>query len=181
MIRLILLNDNHHSRTPIIKLFLLKFLTMFKDLDKQQIESVMAENILGRLGCHADGKTYVVPVSYAYDGKYIYVRSFEGLKISMMRKNPNVCFQVDSFEDMADWKSVITWGVFEELTNEEERNDGLKILINRILPGISSETMKISPAWPFPTHDYTKIEGIVFRIRLTEKTGRCEKLDPKFY
>jgi hypothetical protein len=41
--------------------------------------------------------------------------------------------------------------------------------------------MKLSPAWPFPTEDYTKIEGIVFRIRLTEETGRCEKLDPKFY
>ena len=154
---------------------------MFKGLDTEQIESVIAENIVGRLGCHADDKTYVVPVSYAYDGKCIYVRTFEGLKISMMRKNPNVCFQVDSFEDMADWKSVIAWGVFEELTDEEERNEGLKILINRTLPGISSETMKLSPAWPFPTDDYTKIEGIVFRIRLTEKTGRYEILDPKFY
>jgi len=33
----------------------------------------------------------------------------------------------------------------------------------------------------FATDDYTKIEGIVFRIRLTEKTGRCEILDSKFY
>lgn len=154
---------------------------MFKNLDKEQIESVISENIVGRLGCHADGKTYVVPVSYAYDGEYIYVRTFEGLKISMMRKNPNVCFQVDSIEDMADWKSVVAWGTFEELTNEEERNKGLKILISRTLPGISSETMKLSRAWPFPTDDYTKIEGIVFRIRLTEKTGRCEILDPQFY
>jgi len=154
---------------------------MFKKLDKEQIEKVFYENIIGRLGCNADGKTYVVPVSYAYDGKYIYVRTFEGLKISMMRKNPNVCFQVDSFENMADWKSVIAWGVFEELKDETRRNEGLRILINRILPGISSETMKISPVWPFPTQDYNKIEGIVFRIRLTEKTGRREKLDPKFY
>jgi nitroimidazol reductase NimA-like FMN-containing flavoprotein (pyridoxamine 5'-phosphate oxidase superfamily) len=161
--------------------FYKKIWIMFDNLDKEQIENVIAENIVGRLGCHADDKTYVVPVSYAYDGKCIYVRTFEGLKISMMRKNPNVCFQVDSFEDMADWKSVFAWGVFEELTDEEERNEGLRILINRILPGISSETMKLSPTWPFPTEDYSKIVGIVFRIRLTEKTGRCEKLDPKFY
>ncbi len=158
-----------------------KSLLMFENLDNGQIENVISENIMGRLGCHADGKTYVVPVSYAYDGKYIYVRTFEGLKISMMRKNPNVCFQVDSLEDMADWKSVIAWGTFEELTNEEERNEGLKILISRILPGISSETMKLSPVWPFPTDDYSKIEGIVFRIRLTEKTGRCERLDSEIY
>ena len=69
---------------------------MFENLDSGQIENVLSENIVGRLGCHADGKTYVVPVSYAYDDKYIYVRTFEGMKISIMRKNPNVCFQVDS-------------------------------------------------------------------------------------
>ncbi|MEO9020603.1 MAG: pyridoxamine 5'-phosphate oxidase family protein [Ginsengibacter sp.] len=154
---------------------------MFENLDEEQIENVISENIVGRLGCHADDKTYVVPVSYAYDGKYIYVRSFEGLKISMMRKNPSVCFQVDSMQDWADWKSVIAWGTFEELTNEEERNEGLKTLINRILPGLTSETMKLSPAWPFPTDDYTQIDGIIFRIHLTEKTGRCERLDPKIY
>ena len=148
---------------------------MFKSLDKEQIENVISENFVGRLGCHADDKTYVVPVSYAYDGTSIYVRTFEGLKISMMRKNPNVCFQVDTMKDLADWASVTAWGTFEELTKEEERNEGLRLLMNRVLPGVSSETMKLSPVWPFPTDDYSKIEGIVFRIRFTEKTGRCEK------
>ena len=56
-----------------------KFVIMFQNLNEEQIESVISENIVCRLGCHADDKTYVVPVSYAYDGKYIYVRTFEGL------------------------------------------------------------------------------------------------------
>lgn len=38
---------------------------MLKNLSKEQIEIVISENIVGRLGCHADGKTYAVPVSYA--------------------------------------------------------------------------------------------------------------------
>lgn len=154
---------------------------MFGKLNKAQIEKVISENIIGRLGCHADGKTYIVPISYAYDGNYIYARTFEGMKISMMRKNPNVCFQMDQMEDMADWKSVIIWGTYEELTDEKKRNKGLKILTSRILPKIPSETVKLSPEWPFPTNDYTLIEGIVFRIRITEKTGRCEKLDTERY
>lgn len=49
---------------------------MFKNLESKQIEKVISENIIARLGCHADGETYVVPISYAYDGKYLYVRSF---------------------------------------------------------------------------------------------------------
>jgi nitroimidazol reductase NimA-like FMN-containing flavoprotein (pyridoxamine 5'-phosphate oxidase superfamily) len=150
---------------------------MFGELKTVQIEKVIADNIIGRLGCHADGRTYVVPISYAYDGGFIYARTFEGLKISIMRKNPRVCFQIDEMENMANWKSVVTWGTFEELTNQDERNAGLQKLINRILPEISSDTVKLSPQWPFPTDDYTKIKGIVFRIRLTEKTGRFEMAD----
>ena len=161
--------------------YLKKINIMFGKLDNAQIEEVIAGNVIGRLGCHADGRTYVVPISYAYDGGFIYARSFEGLKISIMRKNPNVCFQIDEMENMANWKSVVTWGTFEELTKEEERNAGLQKLIARILPGISSETVKLSPQWPFPTDDYTKIEGIVFRIRLMERTGRFEMIDSPTY
>ena len=150
---------------------------MFGVLDDAQIETVLSENIMGRLGCHANDKTYVVPVSYAYNDQYIYARSFEGLKISMMRENPNVCFQVDQMEDMADWQSVIIWGVYEELTKTEDKDNGLKILQSRILPTISSETVKLSSEWPFPASDLSRVEGIVFRIKITEKTGRCESLD----
>lgn len=111
----------------------------------------------------------------------IYARTFEGLKISMMRKNPKVCFQIDEMENMANWKSVVTWGTYEELKNEAERNEGLEKLISRMLPEISSETVKISPQWPFPTNDFSKIRGIIFRIRISEKTGRFERMDSKAY
>ena len=97
---------------------------MFDTLSNEQIIDVVSNNFVGRLGCHADGKTYVVPISYAYNGDYIYARSFEGMKLAMMRKNPNVCFQVDKTESMSDWQSVIIWGTFEELTNKNEREKG---------------------------------------------------------
>jgi uncharacterized protein len=153
--------------------------TMFGKLNNAQIEKVIADNFIGRLGCHAAGKTYVVPISYAYDGQFIYARTFEGLKISMMRKNPKVCFQIDQMENMANWKSVVTWGTFEELTNENDRNEGLEKLVSRMLPEIASETVKLSPQWPFPTDDFSKIKGIIFRIRITEKTGRFEMMESK--
>lgn len=154
---------------------------MLGKLDSHQIEDVIANNFIGRLGCHAAGKTYVVPISYAYDGQFIYVRTFEGLKIKMMRKNPKVCFQIDEMDNTANWKSVVTWGTFEELKGEKERNEGLQKLIDRMLPEIATETVKLSPQWPFPTHDFAKIKGIIFRIKLTEKTGRFEKMDKITY
>ena len=82
---------------------------MFETLSDKQIINVVCNNIIGRLGCHSDGKTYVVPISFAYEGGYIYARTFEGMKIDMMRKNPEVCFQLDEMNSMADWKSVVFW------------------------------------------------------------------------
>jgi uncharacterized protein len=157
-----------------------KSIIMFETLNKKQINELISENLVGHLGCHADGKTYVVPISYAYDGKYLYARSFEGMKLQMMRKNPNVCFQVDQRESMADWKSVIMWGTFEELDGEQ-RNKALKKLISRALPNIASKTVKFSSEWPFPVNDLKSIDGIVYRILITERTGCSEKPDTQSF
>lgn len=143
-------------------------------LDNKQIEEVLTDQLVGRIGCHADDTTYVVPISYAYDGTYIFGHASDGMKISMMRKNPNVCFQVDDMKDMANWKSVVAWGEFEELHENVERSKSLQTLVDRNLPLISSETTHLSPHWPFPVRDFNTIKGIVFRIRVTKKTGRFE-------
>jgi len=57
-------------------------------LETDQIEDLLGSQVVGRIGCHADDLTYVVPVSYAYDGSCIYAHSEEGMKIAIMRKNP---------------------------------------------------------------------------------------------
>lgn len=150
---------------------------MLGTLEKNEVEDFIRRQVVGRIGCHADGVTYIVPVSYAYDGTYIYAHSEEGMKTTIMRKNPNVCFEVDHMTDMANWKSIISFGVFEELTDTAERNKGIKILSERILPLVSSETTHLFKNWPFPDNDTSNVSGVVFRIRLTEKTGRFENND----
>jgi nitroimidazol reductase NimA-like FMN-containing flavoprotein (pyridoxamine 5'-phosphate oxidase superfamily) len=147
---------------------------MIGKLNDEQIEEVLRNGLTGNLACHADGRTYIVPVSFAYDNNAIYVHTQKGMKIEMMRKNPSVCFQTDDRKDMANWRSVIAWGDFEELTNEEERNNALRLLLNRPLPIISSTTTHLGSQWPFASKDLSAIKGILFRVRLHEKTGRYE-------
>lgn len=147
---------------------------MLGKLTTVEIEEVLKNEIIGRIGCHADHTTYIVPVSYAYDGKYIYVHSKDGMKLEIMRKNPDVCFEVENFTNMANWKSVIAWGVFEEMTKEEERKQALQNLLDRHAPLAPSETLKLNAEWPFTTNDLNSITGIVFRIHLQKKTGRFE-------
>ena len=153
---------------------------MLGALNSSEIESLIHREFVGRIGCHADDMTYIVPVSYAYDGEYIYVHTSEGLKLDIMRKNPNVCFQVDDMHNMANWQSVIAWGNFEELKKGEQRTHAVELLMNRALPIIHSETMHISPHWPFPSNELENIEGVIFRIRLTKKTGRYEKSSSEY-
>ena len=92
---------------------------MLGELNRAEIEQTLRTQAVGRIGCHANARTYVVPITYVYHGQAgIYFHSLDGLKIQMMRANPSVCFEVDVVYDLANWQSVIAWGRFEELTGE---------------------------------------------------------------
>jgi nitroimidazol reductase NimA-like FMN-containing flavoprotein (pyridoxamine 5'-phosphate oxidase superfamily) len=155
----------------------LKNNTMFGTLNDEQVKELLSANIIGRIGCHSDGITYVVPISYVFVEGTVYCHSREGLKVEMMRKNPDVCFEVDELTSMANWRSIIAWGKYEELTAEQDRNEALKHLLQRVLPVVSSQTTHLSNSWPFAPTDLSEIEGIVFKIRLEKVTGRFEKYD----
>ena len=153
---------------------------MIEEMTFNEVEGFLKNQLVGRIGCHMDGITYIVPISYAYDGEYIYCRGKEGLKMYMMRRNHHLCFEVDNYQSLDNWKSVIAWGVFEELKNDgPERKACIEQLRNRILPMITSQTMRFDEDWPFS--ESNDIPGIFFRIKVTEKTGRQEKTEVKAY
>lgn len=149
---------------------------MIGKLTDEQIEEVLKENILGRIGCSDGRKTYIVPVNYVYDGKFIIAHSVAGLKIRMMRKNPDVCFEVDEMKSFTNWKSVIAWGEYQELTNERDRYYAMKLFVDRMMHTKISATA-IPPETTEKTvhpHSSGNIKPIVYRIVIAEKTGRYE-------
>ena len=115
---------------------------MLGELTAEQINAVLFNEVVGRIGCHGDGRTYVVPVTYVFDGEAVYAHSAEGLKIRTMRANPAVCFQVDQRENLANWRSVVAWGVYEELCGKDAQ-DALQLLVARLLPLVTSETLRL--------------------------------------
>lgn len=143
---------------------------MIGTLEPEQIDEVLRRQVVGRIGVHADGRTYVVPVSYVYDGDAIYAHSAEGLKLRMMRASPEVCFQVDEMDDLANWRSVIAWGRFEELAGGPA-TAAIDLLSARLSPLTSSETAGPTGR----TRGRGGHGGIACRIRLAERTGRYEK------
>ncbi|HZU84514.1 MAG TPA: pyridoxamine 5'-phosphate oxidase family protein [Polyangiaceae bacterium] len=144
---------------------------MLGELTRAEIEQVLLREVVGRIGCHAEGRTYVVPITYAYDGEHVYAHSRDGLKIRTMRANPNVCFEVEQIEDLAHWRSVVAWGTYEELHASDEPR-AMAVLRSRFPAGASSETARLHPV----THaGVDQARTIYFRIRLEEKAGRFER------
>jgi nitroimidazol reductase NimA-like FMN-containing flavoprotein (pyridoxamine 5'-phosphate oxidase superfamily) len=148
---------------------------MIGDLDEFQMERLLLSGTLGHLGCHADGKTYVIPIAYLYHEGKIISYTKDGLKTDMMRKNPDVCIQVEEIRDAANWQSVIVWGKYRELEGIEA-DDAIQLLQRRLHPYAQSSTTP-------PTHGLDKaysgvkpyITTIAFTIDIDEMTGRFER------
>jgi nitroimidazol reductase NimA-like FMN-containing flavoprotein (pyridoxamine 5'-phosphate oxidase superfamily) len=144
-------------------------------MTRAQIDHVLRSELTGRIGCYALKKVYVVPVSYVYDGRAIYAHSADGLKIRMMRKNPHVCFQVDHIDNLANWRSVLAWGVYEEVKSADEQVRVLNMLHDRFGTLTTGESVK--PKHPEET--LQKVEKskrpVIYRIPVDEVSGRYEK------
>ena len=138
---------------------------MLGNMNENQIANILQSQVIGRLACYADKRLYLVPITYAYQDGYIYCHSKDGLKIEMMTKNPEICFEVDEIENMNSWRCVIVWGTYEKLTDEKLMKKAMQILNDRIQPLSTGET-----AVPYVRQDVP----YPFRIRINEQTGRYE-------
>ena len=142
---------------------------MLGTLTRKQIDQVLREGTIGRIGVCADGRTYVVPITYVYDGDSVYGHSAVGLKVRMMRKSPDVCFAVDDIMDMANWRSVITRGRYEELTGD------LAVAAAKLIAARLGRLTTSATAGPSGRTPRGAKAQVSYRIRLQERSGRFEK------
>ena len=150
---------------------------MLGELSPQEIEELLRSEMTGRIGCHAEGRTYVVPITYAYEGGDVYCHTPEGLKLRMMRKNPVVCFEVDRIKDMGNWRSVIATGRFEELSGRDAIA-AMDVLIKRFVAVERADQPHPSYVFRESEAEPSRTDGreiVIFRIRIAEKTGRFER------
>jgi uncharacterized protein len=145
------------------------------ELTNDQAINLLLSHAFGRLACTDGRQPYIVPVTYAYDGKYLYGQTNEGTKLDLLRKNPNVCFEVDQMTDMRNWKSVIVYGKFEELAGEEAEK-ARALFLKTVFPLMTNYTVH-----PFghevssKIDDSKRIKFVMYRIKIEKITSRFEK------
>ncbi len=112
-----------------------------EDIAPAEMHALLMSASFGHLGCALEGRPYVVPMNYAYDGKELYFFTTEGMKTSFISVNPQVCLQVEEIIDSSHWRSVMIIGRAERLTKSEDMERAMQQIVERnpsLTPAISS-------------------------------------------
>jgi nitroimidazol reductase NimA-like FMN-containing flavoprotein (pyridoxamine 5'-phosphate oxidase superfamily) len=137
---------------------------MPRELSPAEIDEFLRSQRIARLGCHAGGTTYVVPLIYAYEDGAVVAVTTEGRKTTMLRENPRVCVEVDEYDadGRGSWRSVIAQGTYEELAGDAVEA-ALGLLRERFArtAGREAEARSLGP------------DVVVLRITLDEFSGRA--------
>jgi uncharacterized protein len=139
--------------------------------EKLNIEAVIHESSICRVGMSDENIPYIVPLCFGYRDNTIYVHSsLEGRKISTLKKNQNVCFEFDintelvESENACDWgmkyQSVIGFGKASFIENPELKRHALNIIMKQYS----------KKSFHFPDKTIDKMS--VIKIDITAMTGK---------
>jgi nitroimidazol reductase NimA-like FMN-containing flavoprotein (pyridoxamine 5'-phosphate oxidase superfamily) len=112
-----------------------------EDMAPAEMHALLQRESFGHLGCARNGRPYVLPMNYAYDGKELYFFTTEGMKTQFIEANPQVCLQVEEITDSTHWRSVMVIGKAEQITKSEETQQAMKLITERnpsLTPAISA-------------------------------------------
>jgi len=122
--------------------------------DIREIEAIIQQAEVCRLGLAVDNIPYVVPVNYGYEDNCLYIHcAREGRKIDMIRQNNTVCFEMDVDADISHrdkpacqcsstYRSVIGYGRAFLLEDFDEKKKALDIIMGHYSGKTSFEYSK---------------------------------------
>ncbi len=148
---------------------------MVKELTGDEIDQLLDTVMVAHLGCQANGKVYVVPISFVREGNTLLGHTTEGMKVDFMRENPEVCVQVEQIKDLGEWESAILWGKFKELQGPDEIVAMIHLIdrygpVFDMIPKGDQRGRDIAP----PRLDGKAANHVVYKIVFSERTGRAE-------
>ncbi|MHC4753664.1 MAG: pyridoxamine 5'-phosphate oxidase family protein [Planctomycetota bacterium] len=144
--------------------------------DKQIKDIAAIEGILGRarvyrLGLCVDDLPYVVPLCFGYKDNALYFHcTGQGKKLDILRKNNNVCFEVDIDHEIikadqpCDWamkyKSVIGFGKAVFIEDIESKRKALDVIMQQYSEG----------TFEYPANAINNI--VVIKVEIESMTGK---------
>lgn len=153
---------------------------MHRDMKPEEIDALLYSQTFGNLACQQDGKPYIIPLAFFYDLGTIYGQTMEGKKTEILRHHPQVCFHVQELQPDG-WRSVLCWGMFEELDLSVPLAPPMITALQGLATRLGVVQQSVGVKVLFDAQEgmsaITGPKGTVFRIRVTEKTGRAFHAD----
>ena len=143
-----------------------------KIANRSEIDEIIKKSDVCRIAFANENTPYVIPVSFGYDGKNIFIHTAKtGRKIDFIEKNNLVCFEFDvdvkTIEDKAipckwtsAYKSVIGYGKMIELTEFDDQENA----INQIMLHYSGKE------WKFDERMLKSVK--LWKIEIDEISGK---------
>ena len=140
--------------------------------DKKIVEEILSTSEICRIAMIDKDRPYILPFNYGYRDNCIYIHSApEGKKIELIRKNNNVCFEIEhktevvKHSDPCKWatryQSVVGYGNIEILTDFDQKKNGLDIIM--IHNGSEKKNF----------YNEKQVENIVIlKLKITKITGK---------
>lgn len=152
-------------KTPVIA-------PVFRDLTREESESVLACNHIGRMAYAFRDVVDIRPIHYVFDETWLFGRTSPGDKLVTLQHHQWVAFEVDEINGPFDWKSVVAHGTFYRLEPEGAEAD-IK-LYERGLAAIRTLSQDI-----FTESDPVPFRTELFGISLNSISGRLSSTKTK--
>ncbi len=139
---------------------------LFKTLSREECESVLLRNNVGRIAFALHDRVSILPIHYVYRNGWVYGRTAAAGKLRQILRNRRIAFEVDEHGELFEGRSVVVRGPFYLIQNDSAKHPRsvyrtAVTAIQQLIPGA------LTDADPTPFRDE------LFRIRAVELTGRA--------
>lgn len=139
--------------------------------DRSEIELIIRNSLVCRLGLADNGTPYIVPLCFGYQDNRLYFHSAkEGRKITILKRNNAVCFEFDGSLEVkigkaaCDWgmqyRSVIGYGRASFVEDPEEKRMALDVIMSQYADG------------PFEYSEKALGKALLIKIEIESMTGK---------
>lgn len=149
--------------------------------EREWIDAILDEAFVCHVGVTGADGPVVLPTAYARDGDHLYLHGARANALLRAACSGPVCVTVtlvdglvlarSAFHHSIDYRSVVVYGVGEEVTDTEAKRRALAILVEHLVPGRGAEARPPSDAELRATR--------VVRVPLDEASAKVREGGPK--
>jgi nitroimidazol reductase NimA-like FMN-containing flavoprotein (pyridoxamine 5'-phosphate oxidase superfamily) len=139
--------------------------------DIAAIEDIIRKAQVCRLALSENGQPYIIPLCFGYKNITLYFHTaLEGKKLDILRKNNNVCFEIDTDRELVKgkkacncsmkYRSVIGFGKAELIEDIELKRKALNIIMQNYYEGF------------FKYPDESIQNTVIIKVEIESMTGK---------